>query len=624
MKWWQQKKRGAGRSATAERTAERQWRLRAEAPGAIDSLVDNARRTPWALSFLQVLWVAGPATFIAMQLAYYIGFGQLAPWQNVVYFTFLTLFLGLIAVVSRVVADSLRRDGHQRDTETLLAAIDLIPDLLLAFRDVDLASEPPERRRRMAAGALLNELDLGPEALFFAVRDLTGDTALAQTAQQIEIFRRLGLYSRVQDLVASSTEARLAALARAHSESPECADVLRWRLLGDAPSTESGLPRREGFLRRLLQAADNDFPADAEIADVRELLLLCFELLNGREIRYLRFRFRGIWKRERLLDELERHRAKVLVVQARMLNDLRHLALQIHHADPKRITVGDMRGQVSLLASRVLEQVRVILNQKAPRGSATAERIAAILRSLRRFQRSRNHWIDAISRYDAVLIRWQRLRRGGKLAAVIARVRRVLQPSRSAAIEVFEERIALTPDERISIAEGILEIATHTQIVLDGHGAKIAGEFMECGDVQQIGLAVLTILNEVLDLTHPAIQRAIHATPAIWSGALHTAMSAEDKARMGAALVKDLPDDLAPLAEHLAAQLRGLYEIQLDSGLIDFLCERFGANRERLETLAMTPVQPRAEVGRLMQPWEPILRLTEWDRLSRARRAVEQ
>lgn len=620
MKWWRDRHERSART-TAERTAERSWRLRAEAPGAIDSLVDNARRMPWALNVLQVLWVAGPATFVAMQLAYYIGFGQLAPWQNVVYFTLLTLFLGLIGVVSRVVAEGLRRDRRERDTETLLAAIDLIPDLLLAFRDVDLAAETPERRRRLAAGALLNELDLGPDVLAIAVRELTGDSALAQTAQQIEVFRRLGLYSRVADLVQASAESRQAALARLHADAPECVDVLRWRLMGDAPSTEAGLPRREGFLRRLLLAADDDFPVEAEIADVRELLLLCFELLNGREIRYLRFRFRGLWKRERLLDDLERRRARLLVVQARLLNALRRLALDIHRARPELVSLADLRGQVSTLAARVLERWSEVMATPAPRGSPNAERLAAILRSARALQRERRRWLEAIDAYEDVLVRWQRLVRGGWATVWLTRVGAWLRVPRRTAIEVIEDRIALTAEERVKIAEGIRDIATTAQIELYGQRARIAGAPMERGDVQQIGLAVLASLNEVLDLTHPAIQRAIHATPAIWSGALHTAMSAEDKARIGASLVKDLPNDLAPLAEHLAAQLRGLYGITLDGALIDFLVERFGANRERLETMAKTPVAPRTESTRAARPWEAVIRQPAWDQLATRRAA---
>jgi hypothetical protein len=82
----------------------------------------------------------------------------------------------------------------------------------------------------------LQELDLGPDTLALAVRELCGDTGLAQVAQQIEVYRRLGLHSRVQDLVETSTEARLAALERVHAEVPELADLLRDRPTLRGPS----------------------------------------------------------------------------------------------------------------------------------------------------------------------------------------------------------------------------------------------------------------------------------------------------------------------------------------------------------------------------------------------------
>lgn len=130
----------------------------------IDEAVSSVRQTPWSLTLLQLLWTAGPVTFLAMEGGYYLGFGHAAPLENFVFFAAYTLILGVIGLLARFVAVVLRGRRQNDARAALSKTLDLLPDLLFESRDRVLAELAPEDRRLRAAGALLHELDLSPRA----------------------------------------------------------------------------------------------------------------------------------------------------------------------------------------------------------------------------------------------------------------------------------------------------------------------------------------------------------------------------------------------------------------------------------------------------------------------------
>lgn len=224
----------------------------------ITEVAASARKVPWSLNMLQLLWAAGPVTFLAMQGGYFLGFGHAAPAQNFIFFAVYTLLFGVIGLLARFIADATRGRRQERSRDQLRNTIDLLPDLLFVTRDLAMAEMAPDMRRRKAAEVLLHEVDISPEGVAVAVREMTGDTSLASAAEQIEIYRRLGLRSRVADLVDVTADARMAALEKLHHDAPELADSLRDRLQGVAPTREDGVRRIDQFLDRLFSAADSD------------------------------------------------------------------------------------------------------------------------------------------------------------------------------------------------------------------------------------------------------------------------------------------------------------------------------------------------------------------------------
>lgn len=574
--------RGSGEATGRSDEDATGLRIEIEGRGRIAEISASARRVPWLLNALQILWVAGPATFIAMQGGYWLGFGEFAPARNVVYFVFFTLFLGLIGLGSKLASVAVTERREQEAAQKLRRTIDLLPDLLFAIRDTDFAAEPIDRRRRLAAGVLLQELDLGPETLALAVRELSGDVGLAQVAQQMEVYRRLGLHSRVRDLVDASAEARLAALERVHAEAPELADALRERLQGNAPSQDAGIPRREGFLQRLLATADQDDPADLPVSDVQELIVLAFELLSGREIRYLHFTWKGRWGVARALDAVETTRARYRLAQARVDSRLRSLGLSLVGVPESRIQRADVRSDPMVLARKVLDALERLIANRPLRGTSAARRLGRTLNGVRRLRDEHNQWLEAGQALDAALEHWEMLQRQ-IYPKDARRWRRRLSARR---LHIQEDVIAFTDEAKLAFARGLCNLVDDLELQIDERGLYFAGQPLDRVEIRRLGLDLLTLLQNSLDLTDLAVQRAIQASPAAWLGGLQADMSAEARAGLGAAVVKEVRQDLGRMAERLAAQLATLYHVPLDASLRQQLVDRYGANPERLEMLA--------------------------------------
>lgn len=550
----------------------------------IDEAVSSVRQTPWSLTLLQLLWTAGPVTFLAMQGGYYLGFGHAAPAKNFVFFAAYTLILGVIGLAARFVAIMLRGRRQKDAREVLSKTLDLLPDLLFESRNMVLAELSPEARRLRAAGALLHELDLNPGSVALAVRELTGDVSLAEITEQIEIYRRLGLRSRVQDLIDASADARTAALEKVHANAPEEADLLRERLTGVAPSFEYGVPRRENFLGAIFSAADQHNLDLMALEDVQELLVLVFELLSGREITRLVIDYQGGWQQVRALDEVEAARNRYSVSQAMALSRLHALAAQLAaHSE-----LGFDESVTSLppedLLARLIAGLEDLVSQDSP--AAINERhLKAILDLVRASRRAGEEVRKWRARYARALERWEELRRRHAATAKPLEL-----PRRVRGLRIREERIALTDAQKIEVARGFCEYLRDLGFRAGESGLQRGGQPLGSEDLKRLAIRLVLILQPHVQLTDASIQRAINSSRAAYLGGLETGFSADAKAGLGAAAVKEVREDLGKSAEYLALRIRRIYRVPLTDSMLDFLAEQYDASRERLEVIAATPL----------------------------------
>lgn len=547
----------------------------------IDEAVSNVRKTPWSLTLLQLLWTAGPVTFLAMEGGYYLGFGHAAPLENFVFFAAYTLILGVIGLLARFVAVVLRGRRQNDAREVLSKTLDLLPDLLFESRDMILAELVPEARRLRAAGALLHELDLSPDSVALAVRELTGDTSLAEITEQIEIYRRLGLRSRVQDLIDASADARAAALEKVHATAPDEADLLRERLTGVAPSFEYGVPRRDNFLAAIFSAADRQNLQLMALEDVQELLVLAFELLSGRQISRLVIDYEGGWRLVRSLDEVEDARNRYSVSQAMATSRLHALAICLSdHPElgfdesVNSLSPEDLLGQLA----RGLEQ---LVQQEGRSVAASWPHLKAILELVRESRRASEEVQKWRNRYIRALERWEELRqRPTKQPALFA------LPHRKRGLRIREQRLALDDEEKIEVAQKFCEYMRELGLRHTDAGLQRGERTLNSEDLKRMAVRLVLILQSYVPLTDASIQRAIYTSRAAYLGGLEAGFSADAKAGMGAAAVREVREDLGKSAEYLALRIRRVYQVPLSATMIDFLVQHYNASRERLEVIA--------------------------------------
>ncbi|MGC9311733.1 MAG: hypothetical protein ACP5IA_03500, partial [Sediminispirochaetaceae bacterium] len=162
-------------------------------------VVRAARKESWGRTVIQLAWTAGPVTYLALQGGYHLGYGTNAPSRLFIYFAMYTAIAGLFAILMRFLYQVTRGQELEKGEEALSRCLARLPELILLARNETLLYYDEENRKLLAAKYLLENPDAVTETIKTAVMDIGGDPAVAQAAQQIEIYRRNGLYARIED-----------------------------------------------------------------------------------------------------------------------------------------------------------------------------------------------------------------------------------------------------------------------------------------------------------------------------------------------------------------------------------------------------------------------------------------
>jgi len=613
---WFRKRQREEEHPEAAGQAQEHVLIEAAGRSRISEVAASARRVPWSLNLLQLLWAAGPVTFLAMQGGYFLGFGHAAPAQNFIFFAVYTLLFGVIGLIARFVADATRGRRQERSREQLRNTIDLLPDLLFATRDLAMSEMTPDMRRRKAAEVLLHEVDISPEAVAVAVRETTGDASLAAAAEQIEIYRRLGLRSRVDDLVQATADARLAALEKLHAEAPELADTLRDRLRGVAPTREDGVRRVDQFLDRLFSAADSDDLSRCTLDDAQAIIVLAFELVNGRQMKRLSFEWSGPWQLGRALDRLEYQSNRFRVAQAGVISRLRLLGVLLSQTPTSGMEPQHLREPLPVLGQQILRGIRTLLAARPDIRSADGRILGAALAQVEELREARDRLAQAQSRFAGAAERWENLR----LRERARKGDRRWEKRSGRGIRVSEELIELDDNQKLELAKGLCEYLDELQITREADIICFGKRPLDGESAKRIGIQLALLLDPLVDLTNPSIQRAIHASPAAYLGGLYVGMSADAKAGLASAMVRMVRQDLGRAAEWLALRLTRVYHLPLTDGMREFLESHYGANPDRLAMLAQhagdesQPVAVRAERS---PEFDALLQDRQWVQLLR-------
>lgn len=558
------------------------------------------RRVRFSRSLLGLAWTAGPVTAIGLYGGYYIGFGQAPSNQLLIYFISFTVLSGLIALVAKIVYDSTWGYATERAERYVVEVNDKLGDLILSVRNLMVESPDGDARRREAALQLLQRVDLSPGGVAMACEQLTGDPELGQLLARIDSYRRAGLFTCIRDVHEEHGERFDKAINELYQLAPLAADALRQRYLGDIARLRHGTSRTEHFIARVLAAIEQDNLLLITMQDVESMLILTFELINGREIPMLIFDYRGRWRLAKRLDRMERKRSRYRIAQAAGSNRIRSLASWLVEVDlmaaelvPEGVASGLLVERVAetldTLAERLQQQVeRVDRGDTAllPVLRGDAELMASALRLYRHAHESFKRIGEMHADFLLAAEEWTRL-----MDSLPMDTEELKIGPRGRGVHIREKIVRLDDEERKEVCQHLAHYMRRQH--LESHETK--GLFERRSDkdypltfdsARQLAIEVALALEPHIHLSYPEIQRGIGATKASYLGDLEPGMSAHEKKILGESAAQDVEEDMSQAAEHLAVALVRHYRVNLNDEACRFLHETYGARVSVLEILS--------------------------------------
>lgn len=566
----------------------------------LDQFTRSVRRVRISRSLLGLAWTAGPVTALGLYGGYYIGYGQAPTNQQLVYFISFTVLSGLIALAAKVVYDSTWGYHNERSQRSVIEVIDKLGDLILAARNLVVQTLDGEAQQREAAVQLLQRVDLPPAGIEMAVFQLTGDKAFAGLLSAIDNYRRAGLSARIAPLHAAHQDWLEKHLDTLREHSPAAVEILRLRYQGDIAVLRHGTPRAEHFIARVLAAIEQDNLLLITMQDVESMLVLAFELINGREIPMLIFDYRGRWRLAAALDRMERKRSRYRIAQAAGSNRIRSLASWM--VEVNILSYEEVPDGIS--SATLIERVNVALDQLSERMQALAQAVDAgdntRYRELRllgeqmtnalRLYRHAHESYTRIGELHADFLQaaeaWNALMEKSRQTTTELQI-----GPRGKGVHILEKVVRLEDEEQKEVCQHLARYLRSQH--LESHETKNLFERRSERDypltfesARQLAIEVALALEPHIHLSYPEIQRGIGATYASYLGELEPGMSAREKRAIGEAVAQDVEEDMSEAAEHLAAALVRHYRVSLSDEASRFLHDTYGARQSVLDILS--------------------------------------
>lgn len=585
---------------------------------------------PWTNSLLSLLWFGGPVTIAGALGGYYLGYGHLPTMSNLIFFFFFAVVTGASGIISTILNNYRRAGRYRRSAQRIARVMSALPDLIHATRNLGVEALEGEARQREAATLLLRRPDLSPAGLELAAQELLGDERHARLLVDIDVYRRQGLFARIQDLYDEHHDELTVQLSALDEVAPEAASLLRDRFQGRAPQLYDGVPRTSNFIENILTAIEENDDLLMTMKDVEEMLVLAFELVNGRELPTLMFEYKGQWRRARMLDTLERARSRYRIAQATGLSRLR--ALSSYLAEQSDTLVEDtpmgLRSDILLERSRdamddianhilqLADHIEVHHHHDRDARQQLRSRARTLSNAMRLFRHMR-HGYEQTGRHHAQLLRLSE--RWDKQTDDSPRLH--LKGPRSG-LRIREDTIALADHDKAVFHRRLLAFLDAE--VLPRLNRDTPRPFT-ADTAKRLAIEIAVILEPMVHLTHPEVQRAIYASHSADFSPIEPHLSGASKAALGAALVSEVRDDLSRSAESLALALVRHYRIELEDDTIDFLHRHYGARRNILTMMSKYDDRQYRPVSMLTQGLPSIGRSSRsWYRaLVRARQVLD-
>jgi hypothetical protein len=476
-----------------------------------------------------------------------------------------------------------------------------IPDLIASTRNVTLESYEGHDRVVLAAKHVIDNPDANEAALEQAIRDLTGNEHLAERLKAVEIYRRVGLWSRGLDInreIAAELHAELATVKQA---SPQLARAIRRRFVGLGPNKHEGRPRTEGFIERILAAGEEDDYELMTLADVEEVLTVAFELLAEREFTILSLEYHGIPRFGAAFGRVERLRREYRYLVHTRNNRLRALAEQLNKTDEihRVASAIPVIGDVEDIANNVLaatesyftslgRQARSLLPFRRQRRSEAARREKPFAQRLLKLYGALHGANGDLRRKHGELRRaiadYQRIR-----SAMAAEQLRLIPPGESGqGIRLRRRSVSVQGDARTELAAelhrhlGDISVTPRFfRAVIDAEGTE--RRYMSRDGYKHLAVSVMLALDHAVGLSRPQVQYAVEATNAPNLGIVDRTLSREAKLGWALSLVGELEPNLEAAAERVIRALVSYHGVRPSDELMAYLEREFGVPRSLAE-----------------------------------------
>lgn len=570
----------------------------------LQRVVEALETEPLGLAFLQLAWTAGPVTFIALQGGYFFGYGKSAPTPLFMYFAAYTLITGIVGVIASVSYKLITGRKKRQTEKSLLFTIAQLPDLLSGARNFRMQLLSTQDRAYEAARYVLWNSHPPPLALRHAVHTITDDLDLGIAIEQIEIYRRLGLHAHAHDYVSLARQ-----MLKQHDESlaqshPEIAALLQDRINGFAPTLKTGVTREDGFIERIFLAIETNNLSYMTLKDAEEMLVLFMELLNGREIEILHFRYVGNRSLREAAEMLEQSRSAFRTSQAIMSHRIEHLTDMLTDANviewQEEDTIESIYKQsfywLDHMAKKILSvsyigELKMIDNHLLK----TWRRGIGLYRFI---EDAYQNVLKKHSKYLRAIERWQ------SHSDKVSNKKTAFRYGRGrTGLRIVEKVIALNDAQKLQAASDFSQILSS-----DFKKLYLEQRYTE-KSIKRLAIEITLIIQPLINLSKPTIVYGIESANAANMSTMEQGISVQAKTGWAHAIVREVEKNKAKSAERLANVLVNQYNEELDEDAIAFLHDSYGANKNILYAIQQNRLQSTSStryVKRLDQSIEPL------------------
>lgn len=538
----------------------------------IQKILAAVESEPWGVTLLQLAWTAGPLTFIALQGGYLIGYGKLAPFNLFVYFAGYTLLTGLIGFVIKAFYNAHHKTQSENTKNNYLISNDLLFRLCRKVSDHRLSELPKVERKVESSSILLRNTHALPASIALGVNELTDNVALIKLSKKIELFRRSGLFSRINDLIEKSDVLKDDDTLQLINTPNEAGYYLKMRLQGNSPTLQEGIAREDGFLHRINQANENNNPSLIHLKDAEEFLILLYELLNGRKINFLSFSYTNHKILRNTARTLEKSRATFRLSRASLLSKIDELySKMIHDKLINNIKDYDSRikcEQIFVSLNDYAAQLLVDLNNRSDLAvkrkkavfSALVNEYTKIHKLYKETTAHQKHLYQAVKN-------WQSL--SNQYSEKKTRFRYGLGRK---GLRINQKEIFLNDETKLHYSDAIID-SLRKYWENEASTSNINNN-----NIKQLIIDLSRELDKFVNITNPINQYGIESSNATNFGSLDLDSSIEARTLWSSSMVAETQHNIHQAAEKLAKVLLYEYDETLDENAITFLKEKYGVN----------------------------------------------